>query len=421
MAPVTCLTLTRNDAFLAVACEDETLRVFSLVSAQELHELVGHESRINALQSSADDCKLFAGTKGKILVYDIHNGQLLEILLFPQERQPISSIKISDDDSFVLAVAGDRVSIWATNSIDRDVASAHQKEQQKLLKELNLNYRSRSETNESAESQTSLINNNLMGNKEEGINDEQLPNSSVSCIQIAPDEKGAGCGTVDGVVAFWDLDVCQCMWTSSQQRTGKVTALGFTTDSFLLLSGTEQGNIHFWATGTGQLLKQLQLHTDSILSLNVFVDGGRNAEMGQVIPTHQQQQYQPLRVVSCDSSDNAHIWTLPSLDENSRKIEFIASIANISPPLYVRLSDTVIIAKHASNPKEMNIWTSSGDRLFTRSKVHHSEPILCYALNRSGTMLITGSMDCSLKIWQMDTGGLLIQVNCFLIFVERGN
>jgi len=42
---------------LAVACEDETLRVFSLVSAQELHELVGHESRINALQSSADDCK----------------------------------------------------------------------------------------------------------------------------------------------------------------------------------------------------------------------------------------------------------------------------------------------------------------------------------------------------------------------------
>uniref|UniRef100_A0A915NXC7 WD_REPEATS_REGION domain-containing protein n=2 Tax=Meloidogyne TaxID=189290 RepID=A0A915NXC7_9BILA len=138
--------LQGNDAFLAVACEDETLRVFSLVSAQELHELVGHESRINALQSSADDCKLFAGTKGKILVYDIHNGQLLEILLFPQERQPISSIKISDDDSFVLAVAGDRVSIWATNSIDRDVASAHQKEQQKLLKELNLNYRSRSET-----------------------------------------------------------------------------------------------------------------------------------------------------------------------------------------------------------------------------------------------------------------------------------
>ena len=39
MAPVTCLAITSNDAFLTVACEDETLKVFSMVSSQELHEL----------------------------------------------------------------------------------------------------------------------------------------------------------------------------------------------------------------------------------------------------------------------------------------------------------------------------------------------------------------------------------------------
>lgn len=39
MAPVTCLAITSNDAFLTVACEDETVRVFSMVSSQELHEL----------------------------------------------------------------------------------------------------------------------------------------------------------------------------------------------------------------------------------------------------------------------------------------------------------------------------------------------------------------------------------------------
>lgn len=41
MAPVTCMTLTTNDAFLIVSCEDETLRVFSLCSSVELHELHG--------------------------------------------------------------------------------------------------------------------------------------------------------------------------------------------------------------------------------------------------------------------------------------------------------------------------------------------------------------------------------------------
>lgn len=39
--------------------------------------------------------------------------------------------------------------------------------------------------------------------------------SSLTCIKIAPDEKGAGCGTEDGILAFWDLDVCQCLWTVS--------------------------------------------------------------------------------------------------------------------------------------------------------------------------------------------------------------
>uniref|UniRef100_A0A183BPI0 WD_REPEATS_REGION domain-containing protein n=1 Tax=Globodera pallida TaxID=36090 RepID=A0A183BPI0_GLOPA len=80
------------------------------------------------------------------------------------------------------------------------------------------------------------------------------------------------------------------------------------------------------------------------------------------------------------------------------------------PPLYVRLSDTVLIAQHGANPREMNVWSVSGDRLFTRSKVHHNEAILCYGVNRCGTVLCTGSQDLSLKVWQMDSGGLLIQV-----------
>uniref|UniRef100_A0A1I7SNG0 WD_REPEATS_REGION domain-containing protein n=2 Tax=Bursaphelenchus xylophilus TaxID=6326 RepID=A0A1I7SNG0_BURXY len=92
MAPVTCLTVTSNDAFLAVACEDETLRVFSTVSTQELHELSGHDSRVNALCSTIDDCKLFAATTKKIVCYDVHNGQILEQLECSQ-RLPVSSLK----------------------------------------------------------------------------------------------------------------------------------------------------------------------------------------------------------------------------------------------------------------------------------------------------------------------------------------
>jgi WD40 repeat protein len=73
----------------------------------------------------------------------------------------------------------------------------------------------------------------------------------------------------------------------------------------------------------------------------------------------------------------------------------------------------------------MNIWLLQTDSRPTgRAKVHHNEPIVCYDVNRVfqfifklksikiqvGSMLVTGSTDLSLKVWQLDSGGLLIQV-----------
>lgn len=106
-----------NDTFLAVSCEDETLRIFSTVSAQELHEISvsrhvyhsfytttstivqGHDSRVNAMAASADDCQLFAATKGKVYCYDVHNGKLLETLecALPQA---VTSLKVIDRNPY---------------------------------------------------------------------------------------------------------------------------------------------------------------------------------------------------------------------------------------------------------------------------------------------------------------------------------
>lgn len=105
MAPVACLCLTsfvilfvlilnlRNDSYITVGCEDETLRVYSTVSTTELHELMGHEGKVNSLVAAQDDCQLFAGTKSRIYCYDIHNGQILDILDCQQES-PVRTLKV---------------------------------------------------------------------------------------------------------------------------------------------------------------------------------------------------------------------------------------------------------------------------------------------------------------------------------------
>uniref|UniRef100_A0A915ESU0 Anaphase-promoting complex subunit 4-like WD40 domain-containing protein n=1 Tax=Ditylenchus dipsaci TaxID=166011 RepID=A0A915ESU0_9BILA len=337
MAPVTCLAITSNDAFLAVACEDETLRVFSMVSSQELHELSGHDSRVNALVASSDDCQLFAATKGKVLVFDIHNGQLLEVLTLENTTQslPVTSLKISDDNSFVLAACGDRIHMWNVNSIER-----------------------------------------------EALHNDQ---STLACVRMAPDEKGAGCGTVDGILAFWDLDVCQCLWTTAQQKSGSVTALDFTIDSLYLLSGSANGSVSLWESSNGQLLKQLQIHNSEVSSISCFIDG--------------------IRVLSCDNQNRAQIWNLVHMDEPGH-VEVLSAFEAKSP-LFVRLSDSIMIGQNARNSKEVNIWSMGlENRLSVKSKAHHNDDINCFNVNKTGSWLVTGSLDLSLKVWQTDSGFL---------------
>lgn len=95
MAPVTCMTITSNDAFLVVSCEDETLRVFSLCSGTELHELSGHEGKVHTMIAAQDDCQLFAGcADGKIYCYDVHNGEILDVLQCSSDKA-VTALKVA--------------------------------------------------------------------------------------------------------------------------------------------------------------------------------------------------------------------------------------------------------------------------------------------------------------------------------------
>uniref|UniRef100_A0A158PBL4 WD_REPEATS_REGION domain-containing protein n=1 Tax=Angiostrongylus cantonensis TaxID=6313 RepID=A0A158PBL4_ANGCA len=194
MAPVSCISLTSNDAFVVVACEDETLRVFSTVAGHELHELMGHEGRVNALACAQDDCQLFAATKTKIYCYDIHNGKIVDVLdcLLPFA---VYNIKISSDNYFLFSGCGPRVDIWNIQQRNHDAPDAAD----------NMGF--------------------------------------VTAIAFSSDNKVAACGTYDGVVAIWDLDICQCLSTVPQCKGVHVSCLVFSPNQAFLLSGNAVGSV----------------------------------------------------------------------------------------------------------------------------------------------------------------------------------
>ena len=60
----------------------------------------------------------------------------------------------------------------------------------------------------------------------------------------------------------------------------------------------------------------------------------------------------------------------------------------------------------------VKIWTLGEETITPRAKIYHNEEITCMSVTSNGRLLVTGSMDQSLKVWDIETG--------FLTQVSRG-
>ncbi|CAB3406664.1 unnamed protein product [Caenorhabditis bovis] len=334
MAPVSTLAITSNDAFVVVACEDETLKVFSTVSGQELHELMGHEGKVNSLVCSHDDCQLFAATKSKIFCYDIHNGQMIDILDL-QQPFPICSLRISSDNYFLVSGCGPKVTIWNVQKRNHD---AHDVSVDK-----------------------------------EGF---------LTAVAMSYDEKVAACGTYNGIVALWDLDICQCISTIVQAKGIPVSCVCFTVDNSFLVSGNSSGNILVLDSSNGNILRDVNMHSSEIVSILSLYSG---------------------KIISCDRDDRIVQWDCFGEDDTP---EMVAT--GVKPPIFVPPSGRIIIGHCPINPKEMKVWSIPDEGApVQKNKLSHNEEITCFATAlKGGSLVATGSIDMSLKIWQIDSGFL---------------
>uniref|UniRef100_A0A0N5A416 WD_REPEATS_REGION domain-containing protein n=1 Tax=Parastrongyloides trichosuri TaxID=131310 RepID=A0A0N5A416_PARTI len=342
MAPVTCMALTTNDAFVVVACEDETVRVYSLISSQELLELSGHDARVNCIAVSADDCQLFVGIVSKIICYDLHNSQILDTLECGV-KLPITSIATTFDNSFIVAGCGKDLHMWNIQS----------------------------------------------GNVENKVICEVTEDNSICCVKLSPDEKSCCCGTVSGVIALWDLEVCQCIWTQTHKIGSAITAIDFTEDSFYLISGCTEGQICLWEADKGQLMKVIKIHLLAITTL-YFIGGGN--------PTY--------KIFSCDKGNNSHIWSLTPLDDSSNYFIVLISFSDVISPILLKKHHKLILGEFSKNKNEIQIYHIFDDSVNLKAKAYHSESITCYNFDRNEKILVTGSKDQSLKIWQLENGYL---------------
>ncbi|KIK32707.1 hypothetical protein CY34DRAFT_18856 [Suillus luteus UH-Slu-Lm8-n1] len=117
----------------------------------------------------------------------------------------------------------------------------------------------------------------------------------VICIHFSPDEKRLASASSDGTLKIWDTETLKLVfdiddhqdkvWTVAYSPDGTKIASGsfdctpsvlnshWSPDSCRLISGCDDGQIHFWSASTGaQLGSPLRGHSKAIVSLTISPD-----------------------------------------------------------------------------------------------------------------------------------------------------
>ncbi|KAG6905432.1 hypothetical protein DXG01_002778 [Tephrocybe rancida] len=182
-------------------------------------------------------------------------------------------------------------------------------------------------------------------------------------------------------LGLWEetLKFCQFFFSGSASQSTP-HFIGFSPDGKQVVSGNGDKSVHIWDALTGDLLKELKGHTDSVKSVAFSPDG--------------------KQVVSGSEDRSVRIWD--------------ALTGGLSKELK---GHTGWVKSAAFSPDGKQVVSGSKDRLvhiwdaFTGHLVKelkgHTDFVRSVAFSPGGTQVVSGSMDRSVRIWDALTGDLV--------------
>ena len=197
-------------------------------------------------------------------------------------------------------------------------------------------------------------------------------------------------GGYDQTVKFWDGQSGKLL-KNVQGHTNWVLSVKFSPDGQLLASGSDDQTIKLWNVRTGQLLKTLQEHTGWVRALAFSPDG---MQMASASDDRTLKLWDIARPVTQEASPFFSVTLGKTLQGHTNGIWSV----DFSP-------DTIHLAS-GSVDQTIGLWDiQTGERLQTL--VGHGNWVRSLKFSPDGTHLASGSYDQTIKLWHVPTGELL--------------
>jgi WD40 repeat protein len=414
---------------LATAGEDQTIKIWDVMSGQALLTLAGHTKAVDDVVFSPDGTHLASASRDDTArLWEVTTGRELLTLRGHQDR--VSQVVFSPDGTRLATASHDQtIKLWDVSS-GRELMtlSGHAKE----VKDVAFNPDG-TRLASASEDQTAKIWDVVSGTELLSLSGHT---GIVWAIAFSPDGTRLATASQDETAKIWDAASGQLVLTLSGQNN-VVWDVTFSPDGRRLATANTEGTARLWSAATGQPLLTLAGHTLLVKKVLFSPDGmwlatasedgtariwdvtGHSDIVNDVVFSPDGTQ---LATASQDGT--AKLWRLVRDSAESAPMTEAQELLTLS-------GHTDSVKRIAFSPHGTWLATTSGDgtaRIWDTASGRlllilsgHTGPVQGVTITPEGDRLATSSLDQTIKIWQVSFNPARDSASAQELFTLRGH
>jgi WD40 repeat protein len=380
------VALTRDNNRIASAYPNGTIEVWDLATRVSLLKIQAHSHRIRHVEFSPDDSKILScGRDGMIRVWDSLTGARL--VEFQAHKRSARSAAFSKDGTRIVSGSKDNsICVWSAAGTPCFTIRNH--------------------------------------------------SSAVRSVRISSDNSMIVSGSSDGSVRVWDLVKMERKFTY-RTPNAEVYSVDFSRGRSLIASGLSDGTIQIWDVSKGNLVNVLPGHESIVRSVRFSQDGSRlvSGSNDGTVRYWDPMKENPIhtligdggnissvriwndtdnfgKIASSSSKGKISIWDLSTM----KAIKFVTSFVNIHSVSFSSDGHFLVFGQN----KTIKIADLTDTSLpFKTLETGHSGAVLSVAFSNDSRLIVSGSEDNTVRIWDVQTGKELHQLNAHLHHVTN--